>query len=264
MVYKIGEFSRISMFSIKTLRYYHDIGILMPFEVDADTGYRHYDDAAYERAQIIKLLKAFDFTIKEICEILENVEDDSDIKAYLLEKNEMIQEKINYYKKLQNKIETYQPYEEVSSMNNEQVKQITVEDQLIASIVYTGKYEDVGLYISKLYKAAGANIKGKPFSIYHDDTYKEEDATVEVCVLLKKELQYKDIQVKILKGGQALSLLHIGPYDKLSSSYKQLTDHIIDHHLETTAPIREHYLKGPGMLLKGNSNKYQTQIIMMI
>src|SRR5262249_49490984 len=38
----IGDFSRATHMSVKTLRHYHQIGLLEPAEVDAHTGYRHY------------------------------------------------------------------------------------------------------------------------------------------------------------------------------------------------------------------------------
>jgi len=263
MDYKIGEFSNITQLSIKTLRYYHDNGILEPSSIDGESGYRYYNNNSYERAKLIKLLRDFDFSIKEIKEVLESYEDDSDIKAYLLEKNDMIQDKINRYKKLQSRIEHYQTYKEAAKMLN-QVKEITIDKMLIASLTYVGRYGDVGDYIGQLFKAAGMNVKGKPFSIYHDEDYKEEGATVEVCVPLKKEVVYKEIKTKVLEGGKAISLLHIGSYETISDSYKVLTDYIKDNNIEAKSLIREHYIKGPGMLLKGNPNKYQTEIKVLI
>jgi DNA-binding transcriptional MerR regulator len=38
----IGEFSRITHLSIKTLRRYHEAGLLEPAHVDRQTGYRYY------------------------------------------------------------------------------------------------------------------------------------------------------------------------------------------------------------------------------
>lgn len=263
MTYKIGEFSKITQLSIKTLRYYHDNEILEPSYIDQITGYRFYDDKSYERAKLIKLLRDFDFSIKEIQEIVNNYEDESDIRAYLLEKNEMIQKKIEHYKKLQSRIEDYQSYKEVKTMLK-QVKEITIEKSLVASLTYVGKYEDVGIHLGKLFKAVGMNVKGKPFSIYHDEDYKEENATVEVCIPLKKEVTYKDIETKELKGGKALSIIHVGPYENLSDTYKVLMDYLNENNIESKSPIREHYIKGPGMLLKGNPNKYQTEIRVLI
>ena len=38
----IGDFSLMTHLSIKTLRYYHQVGLLEPAEVDEHTGYRSY------------------------------------------------------------------------------------------------------------------------------------------------------------------------------------------------------------------------------
>ncbi len=45
MHYNIGEFFRMTSLSIKSLRLYHDKGILIPVQVDKFTGYRYYDDS---------------------------------------------------------------------------------------------------------------------------------------------------------------------------------------------------------------------------
>ena len=39
---KIGEFSRLSQVTVKTLRYYDEIGLLKPSEIDRFTDYRYY------------------------------------------------------------------------------------------------------------------------------------------------------------------------------------------------------------------------------
>lgn len=39
---KIGGFSKLSFVSIKTLRYYDELGLLKPVRVDDSTGYRYY------------------------------------------------------------------------------------------------------------------------------------------------------------------------------------------------------------------------------
>ena len=43
MKLKIGEFSKRNEVTIKTLRYYEEIELLMPREIDDYTGYRYYD-----------------------------------------------------------------------------------------------------------------------------------------------------------------------------------------------------------------------------
>jgi DNA-binding transcriptional MerR regulator len=36
----IGDFSRMTHLSVKALRHYHDLGLLEPADVNAQTGYR--------------------------------------------------------------------------------------------------------------------------------------------------------------------------------------------------------------------------------
>lgn len=111
-------------------------------------------------------------------------------------------------------------------MIEREIKNIIVKDKLVLSITYTGRYEDCGKYIGKVFKAAGSQTLGKPFCIYHDKEFKEDNAVIEVCLEVKKELEKEGVICKTLKGGQALSLIHQGPYDTISDSYKFMADYI--------------------------------------
>jgi len=50
----IGEFSRRSHLSVKALRLYDEIGVLLPARVDKDSGYRYYDAAQFERHELLR------------------------------------------------------------------------------------------------------------------------------------------------------------------------------------------------------------------
>ncbi len=58
--------------------------------------------------------------------------------------------------------------------------------------------------------------------------------------------------------------MHKGSYENSSHAYKALLDLCKQNNLETAIPTREVYIKGPGMLFKGNPNKYITEIIIPI
>mgnify|MGYP000023241084 CR=1 FL=1 len=44
---KIGEFSKLTRISIRMLRHYDEIGLLVPENVDEFTGYRYYSEEQY-------------------------------------------------------------------------------------------------------------------------------------------------------------------------------------------------------------------------
>ena len=70
--------------------------------------------------------------------------------------------------------------------------------------------------------------------------------------------------VRELPGGRCVSLMHKGPYDELGRSYEKILAYIREKGYQTLLPSREVYIKGPGMILKGNPEKYLTEIQIMI
>ena len=68
---RIGDFSKLSRVSIKTLRYYDEMGLLKPIEVDRFTGYRYYDFHQLPRLYRILALKELGFSLEEIGRFLE-------------------------------------------------------------------------------------------------------------------------------------------------------------------------------------------------
>ena len=69
-MFKIGEFSRLSRVPVKTLRYYDEVGLLKPADVDPLTGYRYYAATQLPRLHRLLALKDLGFTLQEIAALL--------------------------------------------------------------------------------------------------------------------------------------------------------------------------------------------------
>ena len=67
----IGDFSRATQLSIKTLRHYHRLGLLEPAEVDPDTGYRRYTTEQIPAAQVIRRFRDLDMPLEQIRAVLD-------------------------------------------------------------------------------------------------------------------------------------------------------------------------------------------------
>lgn len=61
---KIGELSRLTGVSIRSLRYYEEQGVLTP--VRLDNGYREYHDSGVEQVNTVKFYLNLGLTIKQI------------------------------------------------------------------------------------------------------------------------------------------------------------------------------------------------------
>ncbi|MEU7143582.1 MerR family transcriptional regulator [Nocardia sp. NPDC046473] len=66
----IGDFSRATHLTVKTLRHYHQIGLLAPAEVDPHTGYRRYTTEQLSVAQVVRRFRDLDMPLEEIQAIL--------------------------------------------------------------------------------------------------------------------------------------------------------------------------------------------------
>lgn len=67
----IGEFSKLCRVTVKTLRHYEEIGLLIPKEVDEWTRYRFYDLSQLRRMSRIIYLKDLGFSLEEIKNLFE-------------------------------------------------------------------------------------------------------------------------------------------------------------------------------------------------
>jgi DNA-binding transcriptional MerR regulator len=68
---KIGEFSRLSQVTVKTLHYYDELGLLKPVHIDPITNYRFYEVEQLPRIHRIMALKEMGLSLEQIGLMLE-------------------------------------------------------------------------------------------------------------------------------------------------------------------------------------------------
>lgn len=68
--YQIGEVAERLGLSLRTVRYYEEVGLVRPVE-RSPGGFRLYDDDAIERLALIKQMKPLEFSLEETREVLE-------------------------------------------------------------------------------------------------------------------------------------------------------------------------------------------------
>lgn len=73
-MYRIGEFSQLSKTTIKTLRYYGEVGLLNPAFVDAQSGYRYYTTEQLIPLQRIVALRQAGLGVEEVRQIMSGVD----------------------------------------------------------------------------------------------------------------------------------------------------------------------------------------------
>lgn len=261
-MYRISQFSKISGLTVKALRYYDEQDILKPTFRNEENQYRYYTDMDLKKAQLVKLLRSFDFSIMEIKDTLETVENEKDLTCILEEKIKHIETHILKEKEMIHKISSsISPLLSPVEKKPYQIDTVEIEEVFVASLRFVGKYTDIDTYIPLLYKAVKNNKIGKHFTCYYDEEC-VENADIELCIAIKKDMTNDSITCKMLPHIQAIHTIHYGSYETLYLAYRALFEYANTHHLNIVIPAREMYRKSPGMIFKGNPDSYVTEIFL--
>ena len=259
----IGEFSRVTGLTVKALRFYHEQGLLVPSYVDRQTGYRHYDDAQVEAARVIAYLRGLEFSVADIRDILRHGGDDDALLDAVERHRSSIENKVRHLRKVARSLDQFLSEERQAramSQGTYEVQEKALDPTLVAGIRMKGRYSDCGKGFARLGRAMGRYICGKPLLLHYDGEYREDDADFEPCFPVRPGKAADGISVRQLPGGRCVALLHKGPYEQLGHSYARVLKHVRDKGYTVVSPTREVYLKGPGMIFKGNPKNYITEI----
>lgn len=267
-LYSIGEFSKVTGMTVKALRFYHVQGLLKPSFVDEQTGYRYYGPGKIEVARVISHLRQLEFPLNDIGEIIGHVTDAAEILDVMERQKATLEERMRRYRKaigsIQQFISTERQAQVTMTQSTFNVEEKVLEPMLIGGIRMKGQYSDCAQGFAMIGRKLGRHVCGKAFLLHYDREYKEDDADFEACMPLRQRREAEGVSIRELPGGRCVSLIHPGPYEQLGRSYARILDHIKRKGYTIVMPTREVYVKGPGMIFRGNPMKYLTEIQMLI
>src|SRR6478672_6956652 len=93
-VFKIGDFAKLSRVTVRTLRYYEEVGLLLPRETDRWTGYRYYSAEQLPRLNRILALKDLGFALDQITRLLDDNVSAADLRGMLKMRHAELQSRI--------------------------------------------------------------------------------------------------------------------------------------------------------------------------
>ncbi|MCA9129908.1 MAG: MerR family transcriptional regulator [Planctomycetales bacterium] len=263
-MFSIGEFSKITGLTVKTLRFYHERAVLIPARIESGSGYRYYDQCNVEQARVIVVLREFGFSLEQIVEILRDCRDETDLVGFLEQRRAALKQAICRDRELVRCIDRIiQQNLEIKQMIQKktyEVEEKRVPELLVAGIRVTGRYDECGKVFGQLGRKLGRHISGTPLCLIYDDEYREDHADFEPSVPIRKPVQIDGVDIRSLPDQLCLTLVHLGPYTQLGRSYEILIRYAKERGYRLTLPSREVYVKGPGMFFRGNPKNYLTEI----
>jgi DNA-binding transcriptional MerR regulator len=251
---KIGEFSKLSLVSIKTLRFYDEIGLFKPASIDHANGYRYYSIDQLRHMDHIKALKDLGFSLVEVGQILLKTMSKEELRSMLIMKltdlkyeEEVLQLR---QKRLRNRLKHLEEEDFVSDFEViikavDGIRAITLREVV-------ENYKSGGPLYDKLYGAlAHHNVRpaGACMAVYYDEGYKEKDVDMEAVVPIGEtalDLNTGLTAHELPAIKQMAALIRQGPYDDFSPAYQALITWITENGYQIIGPNREIYLQGPG------------------
>jgi effector-binding domain-containing protein len=246
---KIGTFSRISQVPVKTLRYYDEIGLLKPVEVERFTGYRYYSYNQLARLNRILALKDLGFSLDQIILLLDEDLTHAEMRGMLRMKQAELREKVQEEQsKLERVGARLRLIEQEASMSGIDVVIKKVDPVLVAGVRdVIPTYPEQALLWHKLegyLKQQGAVPNGPCFTVYYSD---EPEIDAEVCEPLSAPIPAAGpVLVHQLPAVDKMaSLVYRGPFTTLVEAYNALIKWIETNGYQISGPGRELYLEIP-------------------
>jgi len=248
---KIGQFSKFSQVTVKTLRYYDEIGLLKPAEVDRFTGYRYYSASQLPRLHRILALKYLGLSLEQIADLLEGDLSPDQIRGILRMKQSEIKRQVAEEQARLRRVEQrLKQIEQEEAMPTQEVIVKKVPPQAVASVRDHVPVAGIAQLFGELFGylgQRGLGPAGPPIGIYYDEEFREGPLDVEIAAPVAGQVpEGERIKVRELPAvEQAASIIHEGSYEDVGSAYSQLLKWIEANGYRIAGPVREVYVQGP-------------------
>ncbi|APH14092.1 gyrI-like small molecule binding domain protein [Clostridium sporogenes] len=136
-----------------------------------------------------------------------------------------------------------------------------IEPIRVAFMGYKGAVSGASKVFPNLFRAIQGKVNGAPFFCYYEMNQETKMGEMELCVPTAETPKNNGVTVKDMPQVKAVCVTHVGSYETMHYAYEAIKNYAQENNLSLQPPFREVFIKGPGMILKGNPNKYITEII---
>ncbi|HRF93944.1 MAG TPA: MerR family transcriptional regulator [Aggregatilineales bacterium] len=269
---KISEFSKLTYIPVKTLRYYDEIGLFSPAQVDKFTGYRYYSMTQLPRFYRLMALKELGFSLEQIKHLLDENINLEQLRGMLrLRQSEMHQQLKAHQRQLQYVENTLKLIELEGNMSNYDIILKSVPAfRAVLVMGITPTWDELGITLDAMFdkvaeaiQTSSAKMSDNPaecgVTIYHDKEYKNTDIELEAAMGVIGDLTPTNgAIVKMMPAvEQVASVIHHGEFATMRNAYDAVMRWIDANGYEICGGNREinlEYERG------GDQSKYVTEI----
>jgi DNA-binding transcriptional MerR regulator/effector-binding domain-containing protein len=257
----IGAFSRLTHLSIKTLRYYHQVGLLEPAVVDPDSGYRYYRPGQAHSAQLVRRFRDLGLPVADVKALLA-APDLTARDAILADHLDRMREQLR---------QTEAAVDSLRRMLEGRPTVTAIEERLleggptISVAAYVTSEDVVSWFWDALAKlratalAAGLEQTGPTGGLYDDELFTQDAGHARVYLPVRDSPALSATGARWeLPTGRFAVAVHAGPHSDVDRTYAALGTYADAHGRDGSGPVRERYLTDP--LDTPDSAQWRTEV----
>jgi effector-binding domain-containing protein len=254
--------------TVRTLRYYEEVGLLKPVQVDRYTGYRYYQMDQLPRLNRILALKDLGFALDQIAQLLTTDLPPAQLRGMLRLKQAELQQQVQEAQARLARIEArLSQIEQEGTMPDYDVMTKRVDAQRVAivrDVIPTQEqinqtFNHLFDEVSEAIKQNNAGFTGPGIAVWYDSGMQPQDMRVAAAVPTNGALPAGDrVHIEELPAvDQMAYVVHHGPFATLPQAYGALFTWIEANGYQITGPSREVYLQYER---EGDQNQYVTEL----
>jgi len=237
----IGEFAQLTHLSVRTLRRYHDSGLLEPSAVDPLSGYRYYATAQIPSAQVIHRLRELDVPLAEVGRILATA--DPGVRAELIAGHlDRLQTSLDRTRAAVNSLQRLLRPEAgdlAVTVRSEPARVVAAITDVVDLSNVLEWYDDA---MDELDAVEGL---GPPGGRYDNELFSTGRGAVLVYRPTADPASYGRVKPVELPAVELAATIHRGTHDDIDVTYGRLGAWVVDHALAVDGPVHETYVVGP-------------------
>jgi DNA-binding transcriptional MerR regulator len=243
----VGQFATMTHLSVKTLRYYHEVGVLEPRHIDPHSGYRHYAVDQVAHAQLIRRLRDLRMPLADIRAVLmarSIPERDSLLRAHL----DHLEQELDATRAAVNSLRTLLDASEalaapvVVRRTEPPRPALAISAVIDAEDVLTWWKETLSA-LRALVEAEHLDPTGPIGGIYDATLFRHERGAATIFVPLDNPPHDDQAQPILLPQTDVVMTTHFGSPHETDLAYSRLGCYIAQHSLTAGPAIREHYIR---------------------
>jgi DNA-binding transcriptional MerR regulator len=264
MEYSIGDLSKITRVSGKTLHKFHQEGLVLPSRIDKFTSHRYYDEKCLHRVEIVNRFHELGIPPGIIKDVLAKHKDTRNLIKHI---QTSLIDGSHSWEALGLTHEMCQTFLDSQSTDKINIGSLSIKilpDVLVACDRFHGKSSDINLHHNNLRQTCGEAANGQPITLFHDDHQFSDEMDLECCLPVEHTIRAAGITFRTLRGTKAVTVVYEGHAEGIWMGYQKIIDFLNKNHLAIQSPSREVQLVDTGIHLSEDDQLTRVEIQFLI